>query len=163
MEINIYRNNEEIFGCTIEIRCITQALTAMAHNCPDDEVVSASFIKPDTFRYGWISLIDWHLDTLRCDDNFLSAVHNRRDHFAEMVQELRFDEYYWVSVGIKNENNEEAAVYCLLAIDKDLKEVIITKGYDERMRLMASLWPEYESTYSYGIDLYNELSNKQRP
>jgi hypothetical protein len=163
MEKNIYKNNELILGCTVEIKCIILAITAMAHNCPDDEVVSASYVKPEVFSHGWLSLIDWHLDSLRCDDNFLSAVRKRRDHFAEMVQELRFDEYYWVSVGIKNENNEEAAVYCLLAIDKDLKEVIITKGYDERMRLMACLGPGYESAYSYGIDLYNELLNKQRP
>ena len=111
METNIYRNNEEIFGCTIEIRCILLAITAMAHNCPDDEVVSASFVKPEVFSHGWLSLLDWCIDSLHCDDDFITTIHKKRDRFAEMVQELRFDEYYWVSVGIKNENNEEAAVY----------------------------------------------------
>lgn len=135
----------------------------MAHNCPDDEVVSASFVKPEVFSHGWLSLLDWCIDSLHCDDDFITTIHKKRDRFAEMVQELRFDEYYWVSVGIKNEDNDGSTPYCLLAIDKDLKEVIITKGYDERIRLMVSLGPEYESTYSYGIDLYNELSNKQRP
>lgn len=162
MDTNIYKNNEQIFGSSIEIRCILLALTAMAHNCPDVEVVSASFIKPDTFRYGWLSLIDWCIDDLNCEDDFIVTVRKKRDYFAEMVQKQRFDEYYWISIEIKNENNEEPAVYCLLAIDKDLKEVVITKGYKERMRFLSRLSSEYESAYRYGHELYNEIINKRR-
>lgn len=163
MDTNIYKNNEQIFGSSIEIRCILLALTAMAHNCPDNIATSASFVKPDTFKYGWLSLIDWCMESLHCDDDFMAAVRKKRDRFAEMAQKLRFDEYYWISTEIKNENNEEPAVYCLLAIDKDLKEVVITKGYEERMRFISCLGSEYESAYRYGHELYNEIINKRRP
>lgn len=65
------------------------------------------------------------------------------------------------SAGIKDEKDNGSTVYCLMALDKDLKEVIITKGFDERMKFLYGLGPEYESALRLGNELYNEISNKK--
>lgn len=99
------------------------------------------------------------MDTLICDDEaFMSTIREKRERYREMAQRLRFDEYYWVTVKIKREQGE-GDNYCLLAIEKEMKEVFVNKGYDERLDFLYSLGPEYEKTLRYGIDTYNEISN----
>lgn len=159
---NVYKNNETVQGSCLEAKCIMLALKAMVHNCPDDRVVSASFVKPDSFVYGFISNISWYIDSLRCDDReFMAGIRRKWDHYRKMMKELSFDEYYWVSIGIKEEKDNGSTVYCLMAIDKDLKKVIITKGFDERMKFLYGLGPEYESALRLGNELYTEISNKK--
>ena len=95
---NVYKNNETVQGSCLEARCIMLALKAMVHNCPNDRVVSASFVKPGSFASGFISSIGWCIDSLRCDDKeFMAAIRRKRDHYQKMMKELSFDEYYWVS------------------------------------------------------------------
>lgn len=160
--INVYRNNESLQGSWLEARCIMLALKAMVHNCPDDRVVSASFVKPDSFASGFISSIGWCIDSHRCEDKeFMAGIRWKWDYYRKMMQKLSFDEYHWVSIGIKDEKDNGSIVYCLLAIDKELEEVIITKGFDERMKFLYGLGPEYESALRLGNELYNEISNKK--
>jgi hypothetical protein len=159
---NVYKNNETVQGSWLESRCIMLALKAMVHNCPDDRIVSASFVKPGSFASGFISSISWCIDNIRCDDKeFMAGIRKKRDHHRKMMKELSFDEYHWVSIGIKDKKDNGSTVYCLMAIDKDLKEVIITKGIDERMKFLYGLGPKYESALRLGNELYNEISNKK--
>lgn len=159
---NVYRNNESVQGSWLEARCIMLAIKAMAHNCPDDRVVSASFVKPDSIVYGSISSISWYIKSLHCDDGeFMAAINKKRDRYMKMILKLRFDEYHWVSVGIKDENNNGSTTHCLLAIGKGLEEVIITKGFDEQTEFLYGLGPEYESVLRFGKELYDEISNKK--
>jgi hypothetical protein len=163
MEQSIYRNNESFqIGC-LETTCVVLAIKAMAHNLSEDNIVSSAFVKPERMQFELLSAISWRIEFLHCnDENYMAMIRNKRDRYKEMSQKLKFDEYYWVNIGVRNERNSSVG-YCLLAIDKQLKEVVITKTYDERMKFLFNLGPEYESTLRYGLDLYNELSkNKEQ-
>ena len=163
MEQSVYRNNESFqIGC-LETTCVVLAIKAMVQNLSEDNIVSSTFVKPERMQFELLSAISWRIESLHCnDEDYMAMIRNKRDRYKEMSQKLKFNEYYWVNVGVRNEG-DSSVDYCLLAIDKQLKEVVITKTYDERMKLLFDLGPEYESTLRYGLDLYNELSkNKEQ-
>jgi hypothetical protein len=163
MEQSIYRNNENFqIGC-LETTCVVLAIKAMVQNFSEDNIVSSAFVKPERMQFELLSAISWRIESLHCtDEDYMAMIRNKRDRYKEMSLKLKFDEYYWVNIGVRNERKSSVG-YCLLAIDKQLKEVVITKTYDERMKFLFDLGPEYESTLRYGLDLYNELSkNKEQ-
>lgn len=161
MEQSIYRINESFqIGC-LETTCVVLAIKAMVQNFPEQNIISSTFVKPERMQFELLSAISWRIESLHCnDEDYMAMIRNKRDRYKEMSLKLKFDEYYWVNVGLRNERNRSVG-YCMLAIDKQLKEVVIAKTYDERMKFLFNLGPEYESTLRFGHDLYNELSKKK--
>ena len=158
MEQSVYRNNESFqIGC-LETTCVVLAIKAMAHNFPEQDIASSSFVKPESMQFELLSAISWRIESLHCnDEDYMAMIRNKRDRYKDMSQKLKFDEYYWVNVGLRNEG-KSSVNYCLLAIDKQLREVVITKTYDERMKFLFDLGLEYDAALRFGLDLYNELS-----
>ena len=88
-------------------------------------------------------------------------IQKKEKYLRKLFKDLNFDEYYMVSIGTKDEENERSTLHNLLAIDKSLKKVVITIDYDERMEFLCSLGPEHEYAIRYGLKLYNEVMNSK--
>ena len=157
--MKIFKNEKNVLKSSIELTCIALAIKAMSHAYPSEKVIAAYFLKPGRLQSELLSIITWCMDTLKCDDEaFMSTIREKRERYREMAQKLLFDEYYWVTVKIKKEQGE-GVNYCLMAIEKEMKEVFVNKGYDERLEFLYSLGPEYEKALRYGIDTYNGITN----
>ena len=78
-----------------------------------------------------------------------------------MLQHLRFKEYYTVTIGVQDEEDENAISYRMVVVDTALKQVIITTDIDERTKFFNSLGPDYDSVYTFYRDFIMEAITKE--
>ena len=156
-----YHDGGETKGTSIETKCLSIAIIAMGKLYPDKEVVSASFVDADSMKSGMLSSISWCIEKYCTDDKkYLATIQKKEKYLRKLFKDLNFDEYYMVSIGTKDEENERSTIHNLLAIDKSLKKVVITIDYDERMEFLCSLGPKHEHAIHYGLSLYNEITDR---
>lgn len=159
----VYINNKkDAPGKTINEKCEYLARVAMSYIFPEDkvekcEMESSEFLKSDLLsRVQYIFERNHFVDPL-----FQDSIRKKIEYFVEMLQHLRFKEYYSVRIGVKDELEEDATNYHMIAIDTNLEEVIIAKGVEERTVFFRSLGPEYDSIYHFYRDLMMEILTKE--
>lgn len=91
------------------------------------------------------------------DEPFVSKLNKKRDYFNEMLQHLRFKEYYTIRVGVVDEKDTNATNYLYLFVDTRFEEVVITRNIQERTRFFRSVGPEYDSIGNYISDFRLEV------
>lgn len=155
---NVYDNHDEIKGNTIEEKCIVLSRKAMKSLFPDYktteyELVSSELIKADLLECVNI-LIKMNRNK---KESFVTKLNKKRDYFNEMLQHLRFKEYYTIRVGVKDEKDSNATNYLYLFVDTRFEEVVITRDIQERTRFFRSVGPEYDSIGNYISDFRLEV------
>jgi hypothetical protein len=88
---------------------------------------------------------------------FVTKLNKKRDYFSEMLQHLRFKEYYTIRVGVEDEKDSNATNYLYLFVDTRFGEVVITRNIQERTRFFRSVGPEYNSIGNYISDFRLEV------
>ena len=88
---------------------------------------------------------------------FVTKLNKKRDYFNEMLQHLRFKEYYTIRVGVEDEEDSNATNYFYLFVDTRFEEVVITRDIQERTRFFRSVGPEYDSIGNYISDFRLEV------
>lgn len=150
---NVFVSHENYQGLSNEDRFKHLAMAAMKKLFPEDKIVSIEQCRSNYIKTDLLATIDFLIQR-RCGNN--SAILKKRDYFKEMLEHLRFKEYYNVRVGIEDKQEEGATNYIYLAVDTEFKEVAIS-SYD--IRFIHSLGPEYDSIYRFFTDFRREISS----
>ena len=117
------------------------------------ELVSSELIKADL-----LECVDILIKMNRNKkESFVTKLNRKRDYFNEMLQHLRFKEYYTIRVGVKDEKDSNATNYLYLFVDTRFEEVVITRDIQERTRFFRSVGPEYDSIGNYISDFRLEV------
>lgn len=159
----VYTNNEEVPGSSIVEKCDYLTRKAMSSLFPDSKIVSCLFSESDYIKADLLASVDSSINHGKFEDKqFLESLKKKRNYFEEMLQHLRFKEYYEVTVGIQDEDDENTTNYLMVVIDMALEKVVITTDIDERTRFFYSLGPEYDSIYRFYRDLMMETVTKEK-
>ena len=157
-----YTNEGEVPGNGIAEKCDHLAQKAMAELFPESKIVSSSFDESDFIKADLLSKVDSLMkEELYEDKEFFESLKKKRDYFEEMLQHLRFKEYFTVTIGVQDEEDENAISYRMVVVDTALKQVIITTDIDERTKFFNSLGPDYDSAYNFYRDLSMEAITKE--
>ena len=117
------------------------------------ELVSSELIKTDL-----LECVDIVIKMNRNkEEAFVTKLNKKRDYFNEMLQHLRFKEYYTIRVGVEDEEDSNATNYFYLFVDTRFEEVVITRDIQERTRFFRSVGPEYDSIGNYISDFRREV------
>ncbi len=159
----VYTNSNEVPGNSIAEKCDDLAKKAMAELFPERKVVSSNFIESDYLKADLLSHVDSFIKEEFYDDKiFFGSLKKKRDYFEEMLQHLRFKEYYTVTVGIQDEDDENNTNFLMVAIDTVLEQVVITTDIDERTKFFHSLGPDFDSAYRFYQDFVMEATSKEK-
>ena len=150
---NVFVCQENYQELSNEDRCKNLAMAAMKELFPEDKVVSVEQYRSNYLKTDLLATIDF-LIRRRCSNN--KAIQEKRNHFKNMLDHLRFKEYYNVRVGIEDKLEKGVTNYIYLAVDTRFKEVAIS-SYD--IRFIRSLGPEYDSIYRFFTDFRREISS----
>ena len=155
---NVFESKEDYEGVNNEGRCLLLALDAMAELFPDDKVVSVETCHSDYIKSDLLNLID-HLIQKGCNNS--KEILEKREYFREMLEHLRFKEYYNVRVGVEDVENEaefeQSINYVYVAVDCCFNEVSIKKNlYSDGERFDNSLGPEYDSIFRFFTEFRSE-------
>lgn len=156
---NVYVCKEDYHGVNNEGRCLYLAMAAMAELFPEDKVESVELChSSDYLKSDMLATID-HLIERRKKKS--RKFQKKREQFKEMLEHLRFKEYYDVRVGVEDELDEGSTYYIYLAVDTACTEVSVRKDmYSDGQRFYYSLGPEYDSIYRFYTDLRREILSR---
>ena len=158
----VYTNSNEVPGNSIAEKCDYLAKKAMAALFSESVIVRSYFNESDYLKEDLLARADTFIkEELFDDKNFFESLKKKRDYFEEMLQHLRFKEYYTVTVGIQDEDDENTICYLMIAIDTVLEQVVITTDIDERTKFVHSLGPDYDSVYRFYRDFIKEVTTKE--
>ena len=152
---NVYTNDCDVLGESVEEKCQHIVKMAMKELFPEDKIVSVEQCRSDYLKTDLLKTID-RIIKRKCDNN--KTIQEKRNHFKEMLEHLRFMEYYDVRVGIEDEREEGAINYVYAAVDINFCEVSIMRDFQaDTRRFVRSLGPEYDSIRRYYIDLQSKM------
>ena len=155
---NVYDNHEEIKGDTIEEKCIVLSKKAMKSLFPDYKTTEYELISSEFTKKNLLECVDMLIKMNRNNkEPFVTKLNKKRDYFSEMLQHLRFKEYYTIRVGVEDEKDSNATNYLYLFVDTRFGEVVITRNIQERTRFFRSVGPEYNSIGNYISDFRLEV------
>lgn len=158
----VYRNSNVVPGNSIAEKCEYLAMKAMAELFPDSKVVSSIFIDSDYLKADLLSHVDSFIKEEFYDDIlFFEALKKKRDYFKEMLEHLRFKEYYTVTIGILDKENEDTINYQMVVVDTVFEQVVITTDIDERTKFFHSLGPDFDSAYRFYQVFIMEATTKE--
>jgi len=102
----VYTSEREVPGNSIAEKCDCLARKAMAELFPESKIVSSSFDESDFIKIDLLSKVDSLMkEEFYEDKEFFESLKKKRDYFAEMLQHLRFKEYYTITIGVQDEEN----------------------------------------------------------
>ena len=134
----------------------------MAKFFPKSKIVSSSFEESDFIKTDLLSKVDSLMkEELYEDKEFFKSLKKKRDYFEEMLQHLRFKEYYTINIGVEDEEDEKTIHYQEILVDIILEQVVITTDIDERTKFFNSLGPDYDSVYNFYRDFNMEAITKE--
>jgi hypothetical protein len=152
---NLYVRKEDHHGVNNEGRFLYLAMAATTELYPEDKVVSVELCRSDYLKSDMLATIDHLIEGRKKKSHKLLK---KREQFKEMLERLRFKEYYDVRVGVEDELDEGATYYIYLAVDTACTEVYVRKDmYSDGQRFYYSLGPEYDSVHRFYIDLRREI------
>ena len=152
---NVFVCQENYQELSNEDKCNHLAIAAMKEFFPEDTVVSVELCHSDYLKSDLRSMID-RLIRERCSNN--NKFQKKRDYFNEMLEHLRFKEYYNVRIGIEDKLDEGAINYVYAAVDNKIEEVyVLWDLYADTQQFVRSLGPEYDSVKNYFHDLRSEI------
>lgn len=155
---NVYDNHDEIKGNTIEEKCIVLSRKAMKSLFPDYKTTEYELVSSELIKADLLECVDILIKMNRNKkESFVTKLNKKRDYFNEMLQHLRFKEYYTIRVGVKDEKDSNATNYLYLFVDTRFEEVVITRDIQERTRFFRSVGPEYDSIGNYISDFRLEV------
>ena len=158
----VYTSEGEVPGNSIVEKCDCLTRKAMAELFPESKIVSISFDESDFIKADLLSKVDSLMkEEFYEDKDFFRSLKKKRDYFAEMLQHLRFKEYYTVSIGVQDEDDEKSISYRMVVVDTNFEQVVITTDIDERTKFFHSLGPDYDSVYNFYRDLSMEAMTKE--
>lgn len=153
----VYENEEEVPGNSIAEKCEYLARKAMSALFPQNIIVSINVAESEFMKADLLSSADRYIkEEYFKDKQFFESFKKKRNYFAEMLQHLRFKEYYTVNVGIQDEVEENTTNYQMVVVDTNFEQVVITTDIDERTKFFCSLGPEYDSVNRFYHDLMME-------
>jgi hypothetical protein len=159
----VYTNSNEVPGNSIAMKCEYLAKKAMATLFPESKVVSSNFIESDYLKADLLSHVDSFIKAELYDDIlFFEELKKKRDYFKEMLEHLRFKEYYTVTIGILDKENEDVINYQMVVVDTVFEQVVITTDIDERTKFFHSLGPDFDSAYRFYQDFVMEATSKEK-
>ncbi len=152
---NVYTIAGDVLGESVEEKCQHIAKMAMKELFPEDKIVSVELCRSDYLKSDLLETID-RIIKRKCDNN--KTIQEKRNFFKEMLEHLRFKEYYDVRIGIEDEREEGVINYVYAAVDTNFCEVSIMRDFQaDTHRFVRSLGPEYDSIRKYYIDLRMEM------
>ena len=158
----VYTNSNVVLGKSIAEKCEYLAKKAIAELFPESKVISSNFIDSDYLKDDLLSHVDSFIKEEFYDDKiFFESLKKKRDYFEEMLQHLRFKEYYTVTIGILDEENEDTINYQMVVVDTVFEQVVITTDVDERTKFFHSLGPDFDSAYRFYQDFIMEATTKE--
>lgn len=158
----VYTNDEEVPGNSIAEKCDYLAKKAMAALFPDSKIVRSYFNESDYIKADLLARVDTFIkEELFDDKNFFESLKKKRDYFEDMLQHLRFKEYYTVTIGVQDEDDENITNFLMIAIDTVFEQVVITTDIDERTKFFYSLGPDYDSVYRFYSDFIKEATTQE--
>jgi len=156
---NLYVCKEDYHGVNNEGRCLYLAMAAMAELFPEDKVVSVELCRSDYLKSDILATIDHLIEGRKKKSN---KFQKKRKQLKEMLEHLRFKEYYDVRVGVEDELDEGSTYYVYLAVDTACTEVCVRKDmYSDGQRLYYSLGPEYDTIYRFYTDFRREILSRK--
>ena len=150
---NVYENCAILNGTNTEEKCVELSRLAMNSLFPEYQISSMELTDSEFIKSDLIECADSLISgCIHKDEVFLNKLNKKRDYFKEMLQHLRFKEYYTIRLGVKDENDPNATNYLYLFVDTRFEEVVITRNIQERTRFFRSVGPEYNSVGNYISD-----------
>ena len=157
-----YTNDEEVPGNSIAEKCDYLAKKAMAALFPDSKIVRSYFNESDYIKADLLARVDTFVkEELFDDKNFFESLKKKRDYFKDMLHHLRFKEYYTVTIGVQDEDDESITNFLMVAVDTVFEQVVITTDIDERTKFFYSLGPDYDSVYRFYSDFIKEATTQE--
>ena len=155
---NVYENSAIPTGTNTEQKCADLSRMAMNSLFPEYQISSIELADSEFIKSELLECADSLIsDCVHKDEAFLNKLNKKRDYFKEMLQHLRFKEYYTVEVGVMDENDPNVTNNLCLYIDTRFEEVVITRNIQERTRFFRSVGPEYDSIGNYLSDFRLEV------
>ena len=137
-------------------RYLLLAVDAMKKLYPEDKIVSVELCHSSDFvKSDLLTIIDNIVEKQKKKSR---SIQKKREHFREMLEHLRFKEYYDVRVGVEDKLDENATNYVYVAVDTKCTEASIRRKMgSDGQRFYHSLGPEYDSIYRLFCDLRQEI------
>ena len=158
----VYTNDEEVPDGSIAEKCDYLAKKAMAALFPESKIVRSYFNESDYIKADLLARVDTFIkEELFDDKNFFESLKKKRDYFEDMLQHLRFKEYYTVTIGVQDEDDESITNFQMIAVDTLFEQVVITTDIDERTKFFYSLGPDYDSVYRFYSDFIKEATTQE--
>lgn len=134
----------------------------MAALFPESIIVRSYFNESDYIKADLLARVDTFVkEELFDDKNFFESLKKKRDYFEDMLQHLRFKEYYTVTIGVQDEDDESITNFQMIAVDTLFEQVVITTDIDERTKFFYSLGPDYDSVYRFYSDFIKEATTQE--
>ena len=155
---NVYENCAVLNGTNTEEKCIELSRLALNSLFPEYKISSFEQISSEYKKSDLLNCADWLIShCVHKNEAFLNKLNKKRDYFKEMLDHLRFKEYYTIMVGVEDEQDSDSTDYLYLFVDTRFEEVVITRDGMERTRFVRSLGPEYDSIDHYTTDFRREV------
>jgi hypothetical protein len=150
---NVYENCAVLNGTNTEEKCIELSRSAMKSLFPEYKTTGFEMISSELTKKDLLECVDILIKMNRNKkEPFATKLNKKRDYVSEMLQHLRFKEYYTIRVGVEDEEDSNATNYFYLFVDTRFEEVVITRDMYERSRFFRSVGPEYNSVGNYISD-----------
>jgi hypothetical protein len=155
---NVFDNCAVLNGTNTEEKCIELSRLAMNSLFPEYQISSIEQISSELTKKDLLECVDILIKMNRNKkEPFASKLIKKRDYFSEMLQHLRFKEYYTIRVGVEDKKDSDATNYLYLFVDTRFEEGVITRNIQERTRFFRSVGPEYNSIGNYISDFRREI------
>ena len=157
---NVYDNDPSDLdpSLSVEEKCKAVAAKAMAALFPDVHVkeFDYSFGMYDYRMDKFISDLDYSLTSANSKSKKRKEqLKKKRDELASWFRQMRFKEYYTISVGFEDYDTLTrlpGTRFWQIAIDLNYEEVSIMRDVDERTRFAMYLGVEYDQLYDAKIN-----------
>lgn len=151
--LKIYNCEDEAKGETTREKCRYVVKRAIESLFPEESIESVCPIWSDFLKSDLMKSVDSCFERKRneCDSTRLKKLKAKRDEFESLLHQNRFREYYSLIVDLASGKN------FLVAVDTDLREVVIPRDKFELSVFVDRLGPEYAVVYKNKIDLCGEI------
>ena len=151
--LKIFTCNDEPNGETIREKCRDLVNRAIESLFPEESIESVCPIWSDFLKSDLMKSVDSCFERKRneCDSTRLKELKTKRDVFKSLLCQNRFREYYSLIVDLAGDKN------FLVAVDTDLREVVIPRNKFELSIFVNRLGLEYAVVYKNKIDLCGEI------
>ena len=151
--LKIYNCEDEPNGETIREKCRDLANRAIENLFPEESIESVCPIWSDFLKTDLLKSVDHCIErhSDKHDSTKLAELKKKCTRFDEMLHHMRFREYYSLIVDLASGKN------FLVAVDTDLREVVIPRDKFELSVFVDRLGPEYAVVYKNKIDLCGEI------